>query len=199
MQTEIWYNQGVETRHFCFNRNEANTSAYSFKHGKVPCLRAPRLDNKAPCRQGTLLVFLEAGMETLYVVEKSGLRKRAMYVTCLVCSVQFLSPIRNVKKGYGKYCSRSCQGKANYRKAFPNAQIYERGRGMPYKQRFPEKNEAHKAVNRAIKNGTLVRQSCEVCGASDDIHAHHDDYSKPLDVRWLCGKHHRAHHGFERA
>lgn len=61
MQDKMWYNQGVETRHFCLTGMKP-TSAYSFKHGKVPCLRAPRLDNKAPCRQGTLLVFLEAVM-----------------------------------------------------------------------------------------------------------------------------------------
>jgi hypothetical protein len=52
---------------------------------------------------------------------------------------------------------------------------------------------AARAVTRAIKSGELLRQPCEVCGdpRSD---AHHDDYSKPLDVRWLCRSHHRQHH-----
>ena len=57
--------------------------------------------------------------------------------------------------------------------------------------------EHHKAriqTNHAIKAGRLVRQPCEVCGADDKVHAHHDDYSKPLDVRWLCPEHHREHH-----
>ena len=48
-------------------------------------------------------------------------------------------------------------------------------------------------VNRAIKSGKLVKQPCEVCG-SPEVHAHHDDYSKPLDVRWLCQLHHTEHH-----
>lgn len=44
-----------------------------------------------------------------------------------------------------------------------------------------------------IKSGKLVRQTCEVCGAVK-AEAHHDDYNKPLDVRWLCRYHHREHH-----
>ncbi len=43
-------------------------------------------------------------------------------------------------------------------------------------------------VAKAIRHGVLVRQPCEACGRSDRVsHAHHDDYAKPFDVRWLCG------------
>jgi hypothetical protein len=60
----------------------------------------------------------------------------------------------------------------------------------------PEKRKAHIMVGNAIKNGRLHRQPCEVCGAKG--HAHHDDYSRPLEVRWLCPTHHaRFHHGIE--
>lgn len=44
---------------------------------------------------------------------------------------------------------------------------------------------------RAIQSGELVRQPCEKCGAAK-VEAHHDDYSKPLAVRWLCRLHHIA-------
>ena len=53
--------------------------------------------------------------------------------------------------------------------------------------------QAHNAVRSAIKMGELKRQPCEVCG-NEKSQAHHDDYSKPLDVRWLCQKHHYEHH-----
>lgn len=53
----------------------------------------------------------------------------------------------------------------------------------------PEIGRAHAAVRRSIKNGTLVKQPCAVCG-SEDSESHHDDYSKPLEVIWLCGPHH---------
>jgi hypothetical protein len=48
-------------------------------------------------------------------------------------------------------------------------------------------------VHRALEAGRLVKQPCEVCGDAK-VHAHHDDYSKPLDVRWLCLRHHVDHH-----
>lgn len=56
----------------------------------------------------------------------------------------------------------------------------------------PEKSAARHAVNYAISAGRLVRQPCEICGVR--AHAHHDDYSKPLAVRWLCPLHHAAIH-----
>ena len=49
-----------------------------------------------------------------------------------------------------------------------------------------------------IADGTLIRLPCEVCGTNKDVQAHHDDYSQPLDIRWLCRKHHREHHDNEK-
>jgi hypothetical protein len=58
----------------------------------------------------------------------------------------------------------------------------------------PVKHGARMQVRDALRAGTLVRQPCEVCGTKANIEAHHDDYAKPLDVRWLCRKHHAALH-----
>lgn len=55
------------------------------------------------------------------------------------------------------------------------------------------RDKAHTAVFRAIRSGLLQPEPCEVCGA-DLAQAHHDDYSAPLIVRWLCITHHRQHH-----
>jgi predicted Zn-ribbon and HTH transcriptional regulator len=55
---------------------------------------------------------------------------------------------------------------------------------------------AHTAVYAAVERGQLQRQPCEECGATE-THAHHPDYRKPLEVRWLCGTHHRQLHGLE--
>jgi hypothetical protein len=55
-----------------------------------------------------------------------------------------------------------------------------------------KKKNAHLKVKRAIEKGNLLRMPCEICGIA--AQAHHDDYSKPLDVRWLCVKHHNEHH-----
>ena len=62
-----------------------------------------------------------------------------------------------------------------------------------YIERNPIKRAAHLAVGNALRDGKLTRQSCEVCGEAK-AHAHHDDYGRPLDVRWLCTTHHAAWH-----
>ena len=56
------------------------------------------------------------------------------------------------------------------------------------------KHAARQLTSRAVKQGRLIRKPCEVCQTDIDVHAHHDDYSKPLDVRWLCRHHHQEHH-----
>lgn len=54
----------------------------------------------------------------------------------------------------------------------------------------PVKCKAWAAVARALKNGNLIRLPCRICG-DPKSQGHHHDYSKPLDVDWLCFKHHR--------
>ncbi len=54
---------------------------------------------------------------------------------------------------------------------------------------------AHRAINEAVRSGGMVQQLCEICGAGRAV-AHHDDYMKPYDVRWLCLTHHRLHHEY---
>ena len=58
---------------------------------------------------------------------------------------------------------------------------------------FKFQHSARRKVNTEIRAGRLVRQPCEVCNNPKSI-AHHEDYNKPLDVRWLCGKHHAEVH-----
>ncbi len=53
--------------------------------------------------------------------------------------------------------------------------------------------QAQWAVNKAKNRGTLCPEPCEACGESR-AQAHHDDYSRPLDVRWLCTTHHGIEH-----
>ena len=61
-----------------------------------------------------------------------------------------------------------------------------------YIERNPVKKAATTAVGNAIRSGRMSRQPCEVCG--NRAHAHHDDYSKPPEVRWLCPAHHSEWH-----
>lgn len=64
-----------------------------------------------------------------------------------------------------------------------------------YRKKHPERWRAQNAVSYALRKGQLVKGSCAQCGTSKDICAHHEDYSKPLDVVWLCRPCHIRHHG----
>jgi hypothetical protein len=63
-----------------------------------------------------------------------------------------------------------------------------------WRETHPIREAAHQAVARALKSGALVRQPCEECARHDGVEAHHEDYTKPLTVRWLCRFHHLARH-----
>jgi ribosomal protein S27AE len=52
---------------------------------------------------------------------------------------------------------------------------------------------AHGAVAKALRAGTMVRDSCIRCGDSKSV-AHHEDYDKPLEVMWLCQPCHKQRH-----
>jgi hypothetical protein len=60
---------------------------------------------------------------------------------------------------------------------------------------------AHEAVHRALKRGVLVRpDACSLCdGEEYAIHAHHDDYTRALDVIWLCAPCHKLCHALHNA
>jgi hypothetical protein len=74
---------------------------------------------------------------------------------------------------------RKAQGAANAKK---------------WRKDHPEAYKAHTALNNAVRDGRIQKQPCAVCSTDKNVHAHHSDYSRPLDVKWLCAKcHHRIH------
>jgi hypothetical protein len=51
---------------------------------------------------------------------------------------------------------------------------------------------AYCVVRQALRLGVIQREPCAMCGR--EAVAHHPDYSKPLDIQWLCQSHHMAEH-----
>lgn len=83
--------------------------------------------------------------------------------------------------------------------------LLRRGTEMRPQQTRGERNHFHRGGSRsskraahlvemAVQKGVLVPEPCEVCGTTEDVRGHHDDYNAPLDVRWLCGRHHYEWH-----
>jgi hypothetical protein len=61
-----------------------------------------------------------------------------------------------------------------------------------HRERYLLIGRTQERVRQAIKKGLLVRPDrCEQCGQMARIEAAHSDYSRPLDVRWLCALCHR--------
>lgn len=59
------------------------------------------------------------------------------------------------------------------------------------------RNRARATASRALLRGAIKREGCEVCGEPAEMH--HDDYARPLEVRWRCRAHHLELHCEERA
>jgi hypothetical protein len=78
---------------------------------------------------------------------------------------------------------------------------YDRARGnrqspdyaKEYRAKYPNKYKAHTIVGNAIRDGKLFPEPCCECG-NPKANAHHDDYAKPLNVRWLCSACHSQWH-----
>jgi ribosomal protein S27AE len=75
-----------------------------------------------------------------------------------------------------------------------------RAGNLRWRRAHPEGPRAHKLVYDAVRGGRIPRPDrCEGCGLAKRLHGHHDDYTKPLQVRWLCGSCHRLAHSVLRA
>jgi len=65
-----------------------------------------------------------------------------------------------------------------------------------WRVRNRQKSRAHNSAAKAVKKNLIVpKQECESCGATGiKLQKHHEDYSKPLDVTWLCSVCHGIRH-----
>lgn len=81
------------------------------------------------------------------------------------------------------------------RKIGETQQSLKRASMRRYRAKHPDKDRAHEIVHTAKKRGKLRPSPCADCGSTSKIHAHHEDYAKPLEITWLCAPCHRKRHG----
>jgi len=126
---------------------------------------------------------------------------------CVNCARPFAARIRDVARGRGLHCSRSCASATRARQQHARrpevgpanrnfkgwASRHPRVYVDRFRAKYPEKARAHDAVKNALKRGDLIRPvACQQCGLVAPLHAHHDDYGHPLAVRFVCRACHRA-------
>ncbi len=92
------------------------------------------------------------------------------------------SELKNKMKEYSKYWKNTPKGK-----------ILTTATQKRYAEKNKIKRLAKDIVNNAIKAGKLFKKPCFKCGIKK-VEGHHPDYTKPLQVIWLCKKHHTETH-----
>ena len=131
--------------------------------------------------------------------------------TCRKCTntlpFENFNKCKKEKDGHQYYC-RECQstyrieyGRCNSEKINSACRKWKRNNPIvasrsrtKWKKDNPEKVRAQKCLQEAVKHGRIIRQRCETCGISERVQGHHEDYSKPLDVMWLCPLCHQKRH-----
>lgn len=104
-----------------------------------------------------------------------------------------------------KAYAKTESGRIRMAKAYKKYSKTEAGRIMRakgakiYKAKYPLRVIAKNTLNSAVKSGKLIcPDKCTSCGNLSKIEAHHEDYTKPLDVVWLCKKCHQSLHNEKR-
>jgi hypothetical protein len=119
------------------------------------------------------------------------------------CRCRALKPLdqfhRNRSKPDGLHCTCVACKRADDRAWSRENRRARAAAKKRYRRQHPERVRAGWRVKEALRTGRLARPDrCEDCGRACIPHGHHDDYEKPLQVRWLCNAcHARAHHPVE--
>lgn len=62
-------------------------------------------------------------------------------------------------------------------------------KGHPLSEAARVKDRARTVAGVYLRRGKVEKRPCQVCGAGRS-EMHHPDYGKPLEVVWLCRRHH---------
>ena len=136
-----------------------------------------------------------------YVLKKYLELSNSQLANELDCTVNLIESIlRKLKIKRPVELSRKMQGRkqkgdlnANWKGGITSATFNKRDR-----ERYPHKNKARVILRKAVKEGDIFKPNyCSKCGVQKEkkeIHGHHEDYTKPLEVIWVCAWCHNKIH-----
>lgn len=141
-------------------------------------------------------------------------KRKTVKAVCEICGAEFDARALDVAQGRGKTCSYKCNGRRAGQMTTPrlgtdnpswkggvssgeNEKAYRATYARSYRKTHQDREIVYGKTKAALQSGKLQRQPCSVCGGK--AQAHHEDYTKPLDITWLCQTHHAARHREMRA
>jgi len=117
-------------------------------------------------------------------------RKDGLQYVCRECQKLYrLNNIEHIKKYrieyWGNNKEKLLKEQKEYNRLHPEV---NRKASINYRINHPDKKKAHQILNDAVAADKISKpRVCERCGKEvTSINAHHPDYSKPLNVLWLC-------------
>ena len=124
--------------------------------------------------------------------EKISKANRGIWVEfkCDYCKNPSEEKQSHYKRKKRHFCSIQCY--TNFRKELLPKEEHNRfGTGFTLKEKL-KRIKARTILNHYLRDKKIQRGVCEIC--KEKAEAHHDNYDKPLEIHWLCFKHHRKHH-----
>ena len=127
--------------------------------------------------------------ETKKKISQSNIKK--IEFNCDMCNKLSYDKPSSYKRKKRHFCSMKCYSAFRTEK-LPKEEQHRFGTGFSSEEQQKRK-KCRSVTNKAIRKKELLRLSCEICGSLNS-EAHHDNYNEPLNVKWLCFKHHREYH-----
>lgn len=135
-------------------------------------------------------------LEEFYPIRRGSPKRRRNCKTCCAVTLKAGRDKDLQQRRYESWKVRNARRVKGYKRKYTETHRLDTAqRTVRWRKANPEKTRAHRAVQNALRSGKLRRPArCRQCNSRGTLHGHHADYSRPLEVLWLCELCHRKVH-----